>query len=132
MLSLAAERGYPQAQIAYYQSIRWLLTRQPMTVYRDPLLVHRYRAQAPAHLLAAIRSGHSEAFVEYSLAMQEGILFEKDDEMAYAYARAADLAADGENDMATIYLAILEKALEPGQLAAGRKHGRELYDQWCL
>ena len=131
-LTLAAERGYPQAQLAYHQSIRWLLTRQQMTVYRDPLAVHQYRERAPLYLRAAIRSGHSEAFVEYSLAMQEGILFEQDDELAFAYARAADLAAHGNNDMARVYLAILENVLQPGQIASARKRGRELCDQWCL
>ena len=130
-LSLAAERGYPQAQIAYHQSIRWLLTRQRMSVYRDPQAVRRYRERAPVYLQAAVRSGHSEAFVEYSLAMQEGILFAQDDELAFAYARAADLAAHGANDMATTYMAIIEKILSPGKIAAARTRGRELCDLWC-
>ena len=130
-LSLSAERGYPQAQIAYHQSIRWLLTRQAMTVYRDPRAVRQYRDLAPSYLQAAVRSGHSEAFAEYSLAMQEGILFKQDFELAFAYARAGDLAAHGNNDTATTYLAIMENVLEPSQIAAGRKRGRELCDQWC-
>jgi hypothetical protein len=131
-LTLAAERGYPQAQLAYHQSIRWLLSRQAMTVYREPQRVREYRARAHGYLLAALRSGHSEAFVEYSLALQEGILLEQDNELAFAYARAADLAAHGANEMAKTYMALLEDALEPAQIAAARKKGRALCESSCL
>jgi len=130
-LTRAADRGYPQAQLAYYQSARWLLERKPQLIYRNPDVVTTYRTQALAYLTTALESGHSEAFTELAMAYMEGIVVERDALQSYAHAHAADLAGHGQNEIARSYLSLMEPELSPDQLREARALGRTLCEAYC-
>lgn len=130
-LTLAANRGFPQAQLAYHQSARWLLTLDPWTAYRQPERVHEYRRLAPAFMETAVSAGHPDAFVEYSLALQQRIIFEEDLTAAYGYAVAADLALAGGHPEARNYMEVLEIVLSPDQIREAREMGRRLCRSFC-
>ena len=130
-LTLAANRGFPQAQLAYHLSARWLLQLDPWNAYRYPDRVHEYRRLAPLFLEAAVNAGHSDAFVEYSLALQQRIIFEEDLLAAYAYAVAADLAFHGGNQEARNYMEVLEIVLSPDEIREARRMGRRLCQSFC-
>lgn len=130
-LTLAAERGFPQAQIAYHKSIRWLLALEPWGVYRYPQQVHDYRRLAPLFLEAALRSGHADVFNEYSIALRERVIFEEDPQAAFAYAHAATLASVDTHEEAESAMRTLAAVLTPAQQRKAREMGRELCNQWC-
>ncbi len=130
-LTLAANRGFPQAQIAYHRSARWLLSQDRWGVYRYPERVREYQQLAPAFLEAALKSGHHDALYEYSLALRENIIFDEDPVASYAYAVAADMAATGGNTEAQEIMALLDTVLEPAQLREARQSGRDLCQTYC-
>ncbi len=130
-LTLAAERGFPQAQLAYYQSARWLLQLDEWSPYRYPERVHEYRRLAPLFIEAAFQAGHPDAFAEYALAMIDGIIFDRDAQGAYAYAVAADLAHDGDHADARNMMQLLEVELSPEAVRDARRAGRELCNRYC-
>lgn len=130
-LTLAASRGFPQAQIAYHRSARWLLTHDRWGVYRYPERVREYQRLAPAFLEAALESGHHDALYEYSLALRENIIFDSDPVAAYAYAVAADMASSLGNQEAQEIMALLETVLEPDDIRDARLNGRELCATHC-
>lgn len=130
-LTLAAERGFPQAQIAYHKSIRWLLALEPWGVYRYPQQVHDYRRLAPLFLEAALRSGHADVFNEYSIALRERVIFEEDPQAAFAYAHAATLASVDPHEEAESAMRALAAVLTPEQQRKAREMGRELCNEWC-
>ncbi|MEM6937787.1 MAG: hypothetical protein AAF552_15115 [Pseudomonadota bacterium] len=130
-LTLAANRGFPQAQIAYHRSARWLLSQDRWGVYRYPERVREYQQLAPAFLEAALKSGHHDALYEYSLALRENIIFDEDPVASYAYAAAADMAATGGNSEAQEIMALLDTVLNPDQLREARESGRDLCQTYC-
>ncbi|MEM9321301.1 MAG: hypothetical protein AAGA41_00600 [Pseudomonadota bacterium] len=130
-LTRAAERGYPLAQIAYYQSFRWLSGRKPYLLFGERDGLWRYRQLAPAFLEAALGSGHPEAFVEMGRALADGVVFDENPAEAYAYALAAELAGE----RATIGRELrAELAVQLGseQQGEARDRARELCDRYCL
>jgi hypothetical protein len=130
-LTRAADLGYGQAQLAYHQSIRWLLGRKQQLIYRQPERVHEYRLKARAHLEQVLSTGHTEAFIENAQALVEGIIVDRDPVLAYGHAHAADLASHGQNRQARNFLAVLEPELDPGQMREGRELGRLLCQAHC-
>ena len=131
-LTRAAKRGYPLAQIAYYRSYRWLASRKPYLVFSDVQRIYAYRSLAPLFLDAAIGSGHAEAFVEMARALNEGIVFERNVESAYAYAMAAQEAGRPDLSVADELIGELEAELSPAQGREARRRARELCDAYCL
>ncbi len=130
-LTLSASRGFPQAQIAYHRSARWLLTHDRWGVYRYPERVRQYQRLAPAFLEAALESGHHDALYEYSLALRENVIFDEDPVASYAYAVAADMASSSGNREAREIMALLETVLEPDDIRDARLNGRELCATHC-
>ncbi|MEM9531591.1 MAG: hypothetical protein AAGA23_11785 [Pseudomonadota bacterium] len=130
-LTLAAMCGFPQAQVAYHRSARWLLTQDRWGVYRHPDRVREYRRLAPAFLEAALKSGHHDSLYEYSIALRENIIFDEDPVAAYAYAWAANLARSGGNQEAREVMALLETVLAAEDVADARVEGRELCQTYC-
>ena len=130
-LTQAALRGFPQAQHAYHHSVPWLLNRSIWGPYRHPERVHEYRRLAPLMLEAALQSGHADSFAEYSAALREGIIFDEDDQAAYAYAHAASLASHGTHREAEGIMAFLQYELTPEQLRDAREMGRALCANLC-
>lgn len=130
-LTHAADQGYGQAQLAYYQSARWLLGRQQPLIYRQPERLHEYRHKARAYLERALSTGHPEAFAEWAMAYIEGVIVPHDPLQAYAHAHAADLASHGQNTAARGFAAIAEAELEPDGMRQAREIGRSLCDRYC-
>ena len=131
-LQRAAERGYPLAQIAFYRSYRWLASRKPYLIFSSPDTVYRYQALAPKFLQAALVSGHAEAFAETAYAYQEGIVYQRDAELAYAYALAAGEAGHPALDVAERLRGELAAELDPMQQRNAREWARELCATYCL
>lgn len=128
----AAERGYPLAQIAYHRSYRWLASRKPYLIFGDAGSVYAYRQLAPKFLAAALGSGHAEAFAEMAQALEEGIVFDRDPQAAYAYALAAELAGGQELEVGRRLAKALVETLSPSERRDAKRKARELCDTYCL
>ncbi|MEM9303011.1 MAG: hypothetical protein AAGE01_12915 [Pseudomonadota bacterium] len=130
-LTLAASRGFTQAEISYYRSARRLLALDPWTPYRHPDRVRAFRSQSANFLSRAVMSGHHEALAEYALALVERISFAEDVPMAYAYARVAQTVSNGRNPGANQLLAQMDAALNAEQLDVARDLADSLCESFC-
>ena len=130
-LTLAAERGFPQAQIAYYRSLRWLLSMDPWLPYLSADSIRAYRGRANRFLAAAVESGHNEAFAEMALAHVEHIIMDEDLTTAYGYALAAIESSHGSNTRARGLLASIEPALNSAQIKAAGRLTRQICEAHC-
>jgi len=130
-LTMAAERGFPQAQISYYRSFRWLLSNDPWLPYLAPEHVHAYRQRAKRFLLSAMESGHPEALSVFALAHVERIIVEENVVTAFAYALAAEQASQGSNYRAKLLLASIEPALSQQQIDEARHLAEQICEDYC-
>ncbi len=130
-LSLAADLGFAQAQIAYHMSARWILSMQPNDLFRHPDLVMRYRDRATQYLTSALRSGHPDAILAMAHAIDDDIVFERDPADVYAWAYAAQLAEAGIDGESQRYIERATRELDDREIREARERGRALCDRYC-
>jgi hypothetical protein len=128
-LQLAADLAYLPAQIGFYRELPELLRQDRWAVFRKPDFLDLYQLRTPEYLVAALKSGHPDAFRHFAVAIIDGIVFEPDSVLALAYYHAADLA--GGSGQASLRDADPVSGLGARELREARLIGENLCSQYC-
>ena len=134
-MSEAVRLGHEIALVQFYEKAmgfilrpdRW--TNTPPLVMLHPGLISEFKATARYALSQAIERGHPEAYLAMSRAYSEGVIYPKDDMMAYAYLRAAEnRAAESRQILALLgrHKSELAIELDPDQLARAEQMAMDL------
>lgn len=95
----ALQLGHEIAEVQYYDKVMGFMMRTdrfnhlPPLAMNHPGLVMQFQDTARLGLERALARGHPEAYVAKSRAVLEGMIYPRDPQLAYAYARAAELQA---------------------------------------
>ncbi len=98
-MSEAVRLGHGIAEVQFYQKAMGFLmrpdpnTNNPPLAMKYPGLVEDFKTTARLGLARALEEGHPEAYVAKSQALLEGLIYPKDPQLAYAYARKAEIEA---------------------------------------
>jgi TPR repeat protein len=126
-LTRAADQGFAPARILYPDLVSQIMT--PSDMIRDPAMVQDYKERAISYLTSVANEGSEGAMLSLSNAYYNGILVNKDLEMAYAYRYAADMInpSNSSDDPADIYGGNLsEEEKNRAKLIA-----RDIYNKCC-
>jgi hypothetical protein len=98
-MSEAVRLGHEIAEVQFYQKAMGFIlrpdptTNSPPLALRHPGLVVEFKTTARLGLARALERGHPEAYLAKSQAVLEGLIYQKDPVLAYAYARVAEQEA---------------------------------------
>jgi len=127
MMQKAADAGLVQAQVLYPDAASELMT--PTDMIRDPDAVKQYKERSMAYLASAANQGSVDALLQIANAYANGIMTERNLQMAYAYRYATNLAFPdlGNDDPARLY----GGGLTDEQLSVAKSMGNKIYRQCC-
>ncbi len=102
-LTRAADQGFAPAKILYPDLVSQIMT--PSDMIKDPAMVQDYKERSISYLTSVANEGSEGAMLSLSNAYYNGILVNRDLEMAYAYRYAADMVnpSSSNDDPANIY-----------------------------
>jgi hypothetical protein len=95
-MSEAVRLGHEIAEVQFYEKAMGFIlrpdpgTNSPPLAMRYPGLIDDFKITARLGLARALEKGHPEAYLAKSQAVLEGLIYQKDPVLAYAYARAAE------------------------------------------
>ncbi len=85
-LTLSADLGHMAAQLSYYQNAQALLRD---VAFREPQRIYEYQERARVYIQSLLQTGHPEAYAVMAIALDDGYIYEKDPQLAFAYANLA-------------------------------------------
>lgn len=131
-LHRAADLGHMGAQRIYHARGRELITDlRNGLAFRNPGLINEYVARADLYVRSLLENRHPHGLSLLSRMLAVGDVYEQDYPTAYAYARAAELVADGplrEEVMQRMNLAI--RFLSPEELTEAEELARAIVREW--
>jgi len=128
-LTLAADMGHMTAQLQYYRYARDELVSSLVGI-REPGLLYVYKDRARAYLQNMLDTNHPEAMYRMGLAIYDGVIYEKDDILAFAYVHLAGLEGYKERGPLGLHQ-YLEARLTPREVSVAKKLARELCASIC-
>lgn len=127
-LEQAAKAGHPEAQLLYASDVEGVLGDSD-DMLRDPEKVKQYKIDASRYLNDLAAGGNVDAMLLLATDFDNGIMAKQDSVRAYAYYRAAQMAAP--SDIPASLLQFKKEKVPAGSRAEADRLAEQIYERCC-